>query len=310
MSGFKYLFGPVPSRRLGASLGVSPIPERTCNYSCVYCQLGRTLRMTNSRQEFFPLDEILGEFREYLQGSIPFDVVTIVGEGEPTLYSRLGELVSGLKALTDKPVAIITNGALLSDPGLRRELLEADIVLPSLDAVNEEQFRKIDRPMGSISFDAMTEGLRAFSREYTGQLWIEIMLVDGMNDSPADLDAFKQFLGTIHYDRVYINTPVRPPAEGFVHTSAPERVDAFARELGGISIDRLTSGSFFSEVDDPYEAILSIARRHPMNQFEVESFLEARGIPAADRLALRSRLEQDPQISVISYKGILTYRVN
>lgn len=111
MSGYKYLFGPVPSRRLGASLGVSPIPERTCNYSCVYCQLGRTLRMTNTRQEFFPLEEILAEFREYLQGSIPFDVVTVVGEGEPTLYSRLGELIAGLKKETDKPVAVITNGA-------------------------------------------------------------------------------------------------------------------------------------------------------------------------------------------------------
>ena len=158
MSGYKYLFGPVPSRRLGASLGVSPIPERTCNYSCVYCQLGRTLRMTNTRQEFFPLEEILAEFREYLQGSIPFDVVTVVGEGEPTLYSRLGELIAGLKKETDKPVAVITNGALLYDAEMRRELMEADIVLPSLDAVTEEQYRKIDRPMGSIGFAEMAEG--------------------------------------------------------------------------------------------------------------------------------------------------------
>ena len=197
MSGYKYLFGPVPSRRLGASLGVSPIPERTCNYSCVYCQLGRTLRMTNTRQEFFPLEEILAEFREYLQGSIPFDVVTVVGEGEPTLYSRLGELIAGLKKETDKPVAVITNGALLYDAEMRRELMEADIVLPSLDAVTEEQYRKIDRPMGSIGFAEMAEGLRQFAREYQGQLWIEIMLVDGMNDSPEDIAAFKEFLGTM-----------------------------------------------------------------------------------------------------------------
>lgn len=310
MSGYKYLFGPVPSRRLGASLGVSPIPERTCNYSCVYCQLGRTLRMTNTRQEFFPLEEILAEFREYLQGSIPFDVVTVVGEGEPTLYSRLGELIAGLKKETDKPVAVITNGALLYDAEMRRELMEADIVLPSLDAVTEEQYRKIDRPMGSIGFTEMAEGLRQFAREYQGQLWIEIMLVDGMNDSPEDIAAFKEFLGTIDYDRVYLNTPVRPPAEGFVHTSAPERIDLAARELGGISIDQLTSGSFFSEVEDPYEAILSIARRHPMNQFEVESFLEAREIPADQRQALMERLGQDPGITVVPYKGIITYRVN
>ena len=126
----------------------------------------------------------------------------------------------------------------------------------------------------------------------------------------TDIAAFKEFLGTIDYDRVYLNTPVRPPAEGFVHTSAPERIDLAARELGGISIDQLTSGSFFSEVEDPYEAILSIARRHPMNQFEVESFLEARKIPADQRQALMERLEQDPGITVVPYKGIITYRVN
>ena len=266
--------------------------------------------MTNTRQEFFPLEEILAEFREYLQGSIPFDVVTVVGEGEPTLYSRLGELIAGLKKETDKPVAVITNGALLYDAEMRRELMEADIVLPSLDAVTEEQYRKIDRPLGSIGFAEMAEGLRQFAREYQGQLWIEIMLVDGMNDSPEDIAAFKEFLGTIDYDRVYLNTPVRPPAEGFVHTSAPERIDLAARELGGISIDQLTSGSFFSEVEDPYEAILSIARRHPMNQFEVESFLEAREIPADQRQALMERLGQDPGITVVPYKGIITYRVN
>ena len=257
MSGYKYLFGPVPSRRLGASLGVSPIPERTCNYSCVYCQLGRTLRMTNTRQEFFPLEEILAEFREYLRGSIPFDVVTVVGEGEPTLYSRLGELIAGLKKETDKPVAVITNGALLYAAEMRRELTEADIVLPSLDAVTEEQYRKIDRPMGSIGFAEMAEGLRQFAREYQGQLWIEIMLVDGMNDSPEDIAAFKEFLGTIDYDRVYLNTPVRPPAEGFVHTSAPERIDLAARELGGISMITADHGNVEKMLDEtgaPYTA--------------------------------------------------------
>lgn len=133
-----------------------------------------------------------------------------------------------------------------------------------------------------------------FVREYQGQLWIEIMLVDGMNDSPQDIAAFKEFLGGIDYDQVYLNTPVRPPAEGFVHTSAPERIDAAAQELGGISIDRLTSGSFFSEVADPYEAMLSIARRRPMNQFEVESFLESRGIARRSGRPLWSGWDRTP----------------
>ena len=307
MNDYRYLYGPVPSRRLGASLGVSPIPERTCNYSCVYCQLGRTTNMTNSRREFFPLEDILEEFHSYLSQGLPYDVVTIVGEGEPTLYSRLGELIHALKQATDKPVAVITNGALFADPQVRAELMEADIVLPSLDACTPEQYRQIDRPMGGIRFEDVAQGLRAFAREYTGQLWMEIMLVDGMNDDPDSIRAFQQFLADLPHDRVYVNTPVRPPAEGFVHTSSPEAIDAAVRALGGISIDRLTSGSFYSEVEDPYQAILSIAKRHPMNQFEVASFLEIRGI--ADPGEMLRRLESDPGITVVPYKGITTYRV-
>lgn len=309
MSTYRYLFGPVPSRRLGESLGVSPIPDHTCNYSCVYCQLGRTTHMTNTRQEFYPLEEIVAEFDAYLKGSTPFDVVTLVGEGEPALYSRLGELIDALKARTDKPVAVITNGALLGDAQMRRELARADIVLPSLDAVTEEGFKAIDRPMGSISFAAMSEGLKTFSREYEGQLWMEIMLVAGMNDSEADLYAFRDFLKEVDCDRIYINTPVRPPAEGFVHTSSPETIARAVEILGGISIDQLTSGSFFSEISDPYEAVLSIARRHPMNAFEVDGFLESRGMPLPERQALLERLGADPAVETVTYKGLVSYRI-
>ena len=192
---------------------------------------------------------------------------------------------------------------------MRRELARADIVLPSLDAVTEEGFKAIDRPMGSISFAAMSEGLKTFSREYEGQLWMEIMLVAGMNDSEADLYAFRDFLKEVDYDRIYINTPVRPPAEGFVHTSSPETIARAVEILGGISIDQLTSGSFFSEISDPYEAVLSIARRHPMNAFEVDGFLESRGMPLPERQALLERLGADPAVETVTYKGLVSYRI-
>ena len=139
----KYIFGPVPSRRLGKSLGISPIPRKTCNYSCIYCQLGRTDKMTGERKEFFPLKDIINEFKEYLKESFDFDVITIVGEGEPTLYSKLGELIKEVKKITDKPVAVITNGALLSSKEVRDELMNADIVLPSIDGYNEETAKKL-----------------------------------------------------------------------------------------------------------------------------------------------------------------------
>ncbi len=164
MKEMKYIYGPVPSRRLGISLGISPIPKKTCNYSCIYCQLGRTDHMTNMRQMFFSVEEIMDEFDEFLKESIKFDVVTIVGEGEPTLYLGLGELISEIQKRTDKPVAVITNGALFYDPNLRSELYNADIVLPTLDAYDDESFRKINRPHSTIDFEKVSYGLKTFFR--------------------------------------------------------------------------------------------------------------------------------------------------
>lgn len=303
----QYVFGPVPSRRLGKSLGISPIPRKTCNYSCIYCQLGRTDKMTNERKEFFSLKNIINEFKNYLKENFAFDVVTIVGEGEPTLYSKLGDLIKEIKKITDKPVAVITNGALLNSKEVRSELMNADIVLPSLDAYNEEISKKIDRPLGTIHFQDELNGLIQFSNEYKGQLFLEIMLVSNINCDPKSIEAFKQILKKIKYDRVYINTPVRPPAESFVKTISKAEMRYAVEELGGISIDMLSSGEFFSEIKDSYEAILNIIRRHPMNQFEVESFLNSR----KDKLDydIFKKLENDEKINCILYKGIKTYRL-
>lgn len=307
MEEMKYVFGPVPSRRLGNSLGISPIPRKTCNYSCIYCQLGRTDKMTGKRKEFFPLSDILNEFKCYLKDSDKFDIITIVGEGEPTLYLKLGELILEIKKLTDKPVAVITNGALLHSPEVRKELSYADIVLPSLDGYNEEIARKIDRPLGSIHFKDELEGLIQFSKEYKGQLWLEIMLISGMNCDKDSIKAFKEILKLIKYDRVYLNTPVRPPAEDYVKTISSEEMHYAVETLGGISIDMLSSGGFFSEIEDNYEAVLSIIRRHPMNQFEVESFINSREKKNIDEIF--TKLEEDQRINVILYKGIKTYRL-
>ena len=307
METMKYIFGPVPSRRLGNSLGISPIPRKTCNYSCIYCQLGRTDKMTGNRKEFFKLEDIMEEFKIYLKDSDKFDIITIVGEGEPTLYSRLGNLIKEIKKFTDKPIAVITNGALLHDSKVREELYEADIVLPSLDGYNQEIAKKIDRPLGTIKFEDELNGLIKFSHEYKGQLWLEIMLIDGINCDKKSIALFKELLKQIKYDRVYLNTPVRPPAEDYVKTISKEDMEYAVHELGGISIDMLSSGSFFSEIADNYEAILSIIRRHPMNQFEVRGFLESRDVK--DPEAMMEQMKKDEAIHVIDYKGILTFRL-
>lgn len=306
MTDMKYIYGPVPSRRLGISLGVSPIPKKTCNYSCIYCQLGRTDHMTNTRKMFFPVEDILAEFDEFLESKVKFDVVTIVGEGEPTLYRGLGELIREIKKRTDKPVAVITNGALLYDPDLRRELYDADIVLPTLDAYDEASFRKINRPHGTITFDMVDKGLKKFSEEYKGQLWIELMLMEGINDDDESLKKYSEALNKLRYDRLYINTPVRPPAESYVKALSHDKMNHVVDVLGGISIDLLESEGFQSEIEDDYEAILSIIKRHPMNQFEIEGFLASRG---SNTVELLERLKKDSKVASISYKGYVTYRL-
>jgi len=307
MNNMKYVYGPVPSRRLGISLGISPIPKKTCNYSCIYCQLGRTDIMTNTRKMFFPVQKIMSEFNEVLKKRIFFDVITIVGEGEPTLYLGLGELISEIKGKTDKPVALITNGALLYDRDLRREAAKADIVLPTLDAYDEASFRKINRPFGQLSFESVNAGLIAFSEEYEGQLWLEIMLMAGINDDEKSLSKYEQALKKIKYDRLYLNTPVRPPAEAGVEALSYEAMSRAAARLGGISIDLLVSQGFHSEIEDDYQAILSIIKRHPMNQFELRSFLESRNSQRID--GLMEMLGRDENINVLNYRGFNTYRL-
>lgn len=305
----KYIFGSVPSRRLGNSLGVSPIPERTCNFSCTYCQLGRTKHMSNERKDFFPVQDILDEFKGYQEKHNNFDVVSVVGEGEPTLYAGLGELIVGLKKLTDKPIAVITNGAQLVNEDVRKELMNADFVLPSMDGFDRASFKAIDRPIGSIDFQEVIKGITQFSKEYKGQLWLEIMFIDGINTTEEAMAGFKEQLAQIDYDRLYLNTPVRPPAEKEIQPIPHEVVEKLANELGGISIDALSSGSFCSEIEDNLLAIINICMRHPMNNFEVVSFLKSRELSEDEIAKVMDDLNKDERVTQIEYKGIITYRV-
>jgi wyosine [tRNA(Phe)-imidazoG37] synthetase (radical SAM superfamily) len=303
----KYVYGPVPSRRMGLSLGISPIPKKTCNYSCVYCQLGRTDKMTNRRQMFFDSEAILSEFDQSIASISKYDVVTLVGEGEPTLYLGLYQLIKGIKERTDKPVALITNGALLYDEDVVKALNLADIVLPTFDATDESLFSAINRPHGSLTFELVNEGLKKFSHQYPGELWLEMMFLEGINDSEENLMKYREMLKEISYERLYLNTPVRPPAEDHIKPVSSDFMAHASEVLGGISIDLLSSVGFFSHIKDDYQAILSIIKRHPMHQFEIESFLETR--KASNIPTLMKRLGDDPEINSIDYKGYTTYRL-
>jgi wyosine [tRNA(Phe)-imidazoG37] synthetase (radical SAM superfamily) len=296
---YKYIFGPVPSRRLGQSLGISPIPYSTCNYSCIYCQLGRTRNMTNKIKDFFPLEDIIDEFKDFLKSEANFDVVSIVGEGEPTLYADLENLIKEIKKLTQKPVAVITNGSFLSEERVLKALSQADIVLPSLDGWDQVSFKKINRPHGQLVYDKVLQGLKDFSKSYKGQLWLEIMLMKDINDKPEDIASYKKMLQDIDYDRLYINTPVRPPAEAEVQEVSPETIELAVKELGGISIEFLNTGNFFGQMDDPKETVINIIKRHPMNQKELASFFPEE---------LIEELKNDPRLEHKEYKGYLTFR--
>jgi wyosine [tRNA(Phe)-imidazoG37] synthetase (radical SAM superfamily) len=274
----KYVFGPVPSRRLGQSLGIDTIPLKTCNWNCVYCQLGRSIPLNNERREYIPAEDILHEVEQALRshkgGEI--DWVTFVGSGEPTLHSRIGELIRRVKALTPLPVAVITNGALLYLPEVREELSVSDAVLPTLDAGNARLYRKINRPHPEITFERLVDGLVAFQKEYQGKLWVEVMLVRGLNDTEATLREIVAVLERVQPDEVHINLPTRPPAETWVQPPDEEGLMRALAILGEFArVVHPAEGSFdLSGFENVVGAIVSIITRHPMNEAELRRALE------------------------------------
>lgn len=266
----KYVFGPVPSRRLGKSLGIDTIPLKTCNWNCVYCQLGRTVPLTNKRLEYIPRLDLLAEIQSALddRSSPQPDWITFVGSGEPTLHIGLGWLIQKVKSLTDIPVAVITNGALLHRPEVRRELQLADAILPTLDAGRADLYRKINRPHPEITFDRLISGLIAFREEYRGHFWLEVMLVRGLNDTEQALRDLAVIVKRIQPDEVHINIPDRPPAEEWVQ---PPNEDGLARALAILGktarvVHPATGISASGKDGTITEAILGIITRHPMRE--------------------------------------------
>ena len=274
----KYVFGPVPSRRLGQSLGIDPIPQKTCNWNCVYCQLGRSTPITNERREYIPGDAILAEVDEALQSHAPgeIDWVTFVGSGEPTLHSKLGNMIRQVKAQTSIPVAVITNGALLYLPEVRADLLGANAVLPTLDAGSADLYRQINRPWPELTFERLVNGLIAFRTEYTGNLWAEVMLIRGLNDSEEALQELAVVLARIKPDQVHLSLPVRPPAESWVQPTDEDGLLHAQAILGDVAqVLSPAQGEFdLRGCEDVSEAIQSVILRHPMREDDLLAALK------------------------------------
>ena len=307
----KKVYGPVPSRRLGRSLGVGPIPFKTCDYSCVYCQLGRTTHMTIWRKDFFPREEILNEIKRVIEVESShsykeLDFVTFVGEGEPTLCKSLGWLIRKTKEIADIPIAVDTNGSLLYREDVRNDLSQADVVMPSLDAGTAETFRKINRPHRGIVFETVVEGMEKFRQEYGGEIWVEVMLVKGLNDSTEELEAIKSRLSPVEPNRTYINVPIRPPAEPWAVPPDKESIalaHAILRDVNVVDITAEETGEFsIGGFTNPEDAILAIIRRHPMRAEQVIETSKKFEVEERDVHDSLTRLEESGKIKKVKYR--------
>jgi wyosine [tRNA(Phe)-imidazoG37] synthetase (radical SAM superfamily) len=225
----QYVYGPVPSRRLGRSLGVDMVPFKTCTYDCIYCQLGRTTSKITHRKEWIPSNTIIAQVKNRL-ASNP-DCITISGSGEPTLHSKIGEVIVGIKKISDIPIAVLTNGSLLWLPEVRNSLKEADLVLPSLDAGSESLYRYVNRPHPGIPFGKMLEGLVKFRDEYVGKYWLEILLLSGVTTVEAQVNALAHAIKLIIPDKVHVHTVSRPPVEDFATAVSKEQLKEIASKL-------------------------------------------------------------------------------
>jgi wyosine [tRNA(Phe)-imidazoG37] synthetase (radical SAM superfamily) len=284
----KYVFGPISSKRLGQSLGVDLLPPKSCTWNCLYCQLGKTRSFVTERQEFFSREDILEEIGQALKVNRNLDWITFVGSGETMLYKGIGWLIAQVKKLTTVPVAVITNGSLLYLPEVREELLQADAVLPSLNAGSEALHNKIDRPASGLTFQQHVDGLVAFRHEYQGRLWIEVMLLGGINDSDEALHDLARVLQQINPDMVHLVLPTRPAPEQEIRLPSDECLEQAIAILSEVAmvVNPLKGNMDLRSAPDLLEAITAIVSRHPVQQRELQKAI-------ADRFAAESTKVDD-----------------
>ena len=232
----KYLYGPVKSRRLGFSLGITLTPHKICNFDCIYCQLGKTETLSIERKEYIRINDIIDELRVWLEANkeaaLGFDFITLSGSGEPTLNAAFGDLISGIKRLTTYKVAILTNASLLADSSVRSQMSGADLIVPSLDAVTQELFVKINRPAQNIRVEEIINGLIDLRREFRGKIWLEVMLVKGVNDDLRHIKKLRDIIEKINPDKIQINSPVRTTAEENILSVAKPKLRKIKNILG------------------------------------------------------------------------------
>lgn len=308
---YKYLFGPVPSRRLGMSLGIDLVPHKVCSLNCIYCECGSTTKLTIDRKEYVPYDIVIQELEHYFTNNTSPDYITFSGSGEPTLNSRIGDIIQFIKRnIPGIPIAVLTNGTLLYQQQVRNELLDADVVLPSLDAASDLTFRKINRPFHDLNINQYIQGLVDFSNEYKGKIWLEVFIIPGYNDNFDDLDLLKKAFERINPDSIQLNTLDRPGAVSKIRSATYDELQNIVNywQLDNIEIVAIHAvrKDIKSYREDFESAILETIQRRPCTLADLGKIL---GLHINEINKYLDVLESDSKIETIREKRGIFYKI-
>jgi len=276
---YRHLFGPVPSRRLGVSLGIDLVPLKTCTLNCIYCECGETNNCTLERKEYVPLEEVYEELNDYLSKKPALDYITFSGSGEPTLHSGIGDVVKFLKQKYPAyRLCLLTNSTLLNDDRVREQIKPIDLIVPSLDTATEECFQSLNRPCGGLRCEDIIEGLVALRREYAGEIHLEIFVAPGLNDTPEELAALKAAIERIKPDRIQLGTLDRPGTEEWLEPADYNTMQGMAACLGNAEIiGEFRPGPKITSFDDSHSRqIYETLKRRPCTVADLKALLNLR----------------------------------
>jgi len=304
----RFVFGPVPSRRLGASLGLDLVPLKTCTLDCQYCEVGRTTIKTVQRFNHDIADELLRELAEFISETRPdLDYITLAGSGEPTLNAEISDIIKGVREISDVDVAILTNGTLLFDRQVRQDLLGADLVIPSLDTAVEKTFQRLNRPHADLSLEKIIEGLVSFREEFSGRFYLEVLLARGINDSREELEALKAAMERINPDQIQLNTVFRPPAMKSAQPLSMAEMEKAAKFLGPKTDVSPEYREKETRKEDPEagDRILELIGRRPCMAEDMAASL---ALPLAQVIEVLKELENQKKVSKESHAGKSFFR--
>ncbi|MFP4364539.1 MAG: radical SAM protein [Spirochaetia bacterium] len=307
---YRYIFGPVPSRRLGVSLGIDLVPYKICSLNCLYCECGITTNLTLVRKEYVPQNEVIKELDHFLSNNPAPEYITFSGSGEPTLHSGIAGILSRIKTIwPDIPVALLTNGTLFTIPGVRKEVLSADLIVPSLDAASQSTFLEIDRPVPGLDADSHIQGLVDLRKEFAGKIWLEVFILPGVNDDESELELLKEAILKIHPDKVQLNSLDRPGAvPGLCHASAHQLYaikEGWRLSNVEITVSAAQRKTLASYTEDVSSHIFETIYRRPSTADELAQMLGTHVNEVNKYLGV---LEEDGKIKPVLQEGKQFYK--